>query len=393
MRKIGLLNWFKGNFFSTETKVEVFNNLSLKLYYKELAIQSTISLIANALILSEFQTYEKGGVEKGDKYYLFNIEPNSNQNATEFWHEVISKLVYKNECLIIENNKRLYVAESYTHEEKAFTDDLYKNVSIRGLSLTGVYKESDVLFLKLNDDSIKKLIDGLYADYGELIETAKKGYKRSLGIRGILKIDTVFSQKPDAQKKIDDIFDNKFNKYFNDENAVLSLEKGLDFEEKPNTNPTKNSRDVRALIDDIIDFVSMAFHVPGGLIRGDVAGVKEQTDNFLMFCLNPIAKLITSEINRKLYMKEGFLKKSYVKVDTQKIKDVDIKGLSSAADMLFRIGVNSIDDNLIMLGREPLKTKWSEEHYVTKNYQSVLNPALQGGASDGTKNSNNGTQG
>lgn len=387
MGEIGVLRWLKDNVFTTQSKIEAFDKLSAKLYYKELAIQSTISLIANALILSEFQTYNKGKIEKGSNYYLLNIEPNQNQNATEFWHEVISKLIYKNECLIIENDKKLYVADSYTYEKRAFTDDLYKNISIRDLPLNGVYHESDVLFLKLNDDSIKRLIDGLYNDYGDLIEIAKKGYKRSLGIRGILKIDTLFAQKPDANKKIDDLFNNKFKNYFENANSVLHLEKGLEFEEKPNSNPTKNSRDVRALIDDIIDFVAMAFHVPSGLIRGDVAGIKEQTDNFLMFCLNPIAKLITSEINRKLFGKKDFLSKSYVKVDTQKIKDVDIKALSSAADMLFRIGVNSIDDNLIMLGREPLNQKWSEEHYVTKNYQSVLNPALQGGESNGTKNS------
>lgn len=387
MREIGVLNWIKDNVFTTQSKIEAFDKLSTKLYYKELAIQSTISLIANALILSEFQTYNKGKIEKKDNYYLFNIEPNQNQNATEFWHEVISKLVYKNECLIIENDKKLYIADSYTYEKRAFTDDLYKNVIIRDLSLNGVYHESDVLFLKLNDDSIKKLIDGLYVDYSELIEIAKKGFKRSHGIRGILNIDSMFAQKADAQQKLDDLFDNKFKNYFENANSVLHLEKGLSFDEKQNNNPTKNSRDVRSLVDDIIDFVAMAFHVPVGLIKGDLAGVKEQTDNFLMFCLNPIASLITSEINRKLFGKKDFLLKSYVKVDTQKIKDVDIKALSSAADMLFRIGVNSIDDNLIMLGREPLEEKWSEEHYVTKNYQSVLNPALQGGVSNGTKNS------
>lgn len=387
MRKIGVFNWLKDNVFTTQSKIEAYNSLGASVYYKELAIQSTISLIANALILSEFQTFEKGKVEKQDKHYSFNVEPNQNQNATEFWHEVITKLVYKNECLIIENDKNLYIADSYTHEARAFTDDLYRNVTIRGLSLSGTYHESDVLFLKLHDDSIKKLIDGLYLDYGELIETAKKGYKRSLGVRGILSVETLFSQKKDAQQKLDDLFDNKFKNYFNNENSVLHLEKGLNFEEKYSpTNNLKSNRDIRALIDDIIEFVAMAFHVPVGLIRGDVAGVKDQTDNFLMFCLNPIAKLITSEINRKLYGKEGFIDKSYVKVDTQKIKDVDIKALSSAADMLFRIGVNSIDDNLIMLGREPLKEKWSDEHYVTKNYQSIINPTLKGGEENGTKN-------
>ncbi len=61
--------------------------------------------------------------------------------------------------------------------------------------------------------------------------------------------------------------------------------------------------------------------------------------------------------------------------------------MSKAADLLFRIGVNSIDDNLELIGKEPLKEEWSKEHYVTKNYQSVLNPDLKGGGKNGTKNS------
>lgn len=386
------MDWIKG-FSKDKIRSDVvgYGNTALELYYKKFAIDSVISLIANALVMSEFQTLEKGKEVKKNNYYLLNVEPNKNQNAIEFWHEVVSKLIYDNECLIIQQDDELFVADSFMPKIYMKYEDTYSGVVVREFAFDKIFKESEVFYLKLNNDSIKKLIDGLYSEYGKLISASVSSYKKANGTKGILTLDTMFSQQEDAQEQLDDLFENKFKKYFENPDAVLLLEEGMNYEEKQNQTPTKNSRDIKALIDDVIDFVVAAFHVPVGLIKGDVAGVKEQTDNFLIFCVNPIAKLITSEINRKMYGKELYLQRTYTKIDTQRIKDVDIKSLSSAGDLLFRIGVNSVNDNLKLLGREPIDEEWANEHYVTKNYQSVLsiNDNLKGGENngDGKKNS------
>ena len=68
-----------------------------------------------------------------------------------------------------------------------------------------------------------------------------------------------------------------------------------------------------------------------------------------------------------------------------------MKEMSSAGDVLFRIGVHSINDNLKMMNKEPIKEAWADEHYVTKNYQSVLsindnNKPVKGGEKNDTNN-------
>ena len=375
------------NLFKSKIEGSTFTQtVQSEIYYKEFAIQSCISIIANALVLSEFQTFEKGKKIKKNNYYLLNIEPNINQNSTEFWIEVISKLVYKNECLIVQENNQLFVAESFSVKKFAYYEDVYSNIIIRELPLTRSYLESEVFYLKLSDENIKSLIDGLYVDYSKLLASAMSAYKRSNGRKGILKLKSLFSQTPKNQEIMTDLMNNKFKKYFESDNAVLPIQEGLDYEESKVQSNIKDSRDVRAVINDIIDFVAAAFHVPSGIIKGDIAGVAQQTDNFLMFCINPIAKLITSEINRKMYGKENYLQRTYVKVDTQIIRNVDIEKISKSADLLFRIGVNSINDNLVLIGKEPLDEDWANEHYVTKNYQSVLNPSLKGGENNGKEN-------
>ena len=62
-----------------------FCRLTAEMYYKQLAIQTAINLISNTLALAEFKTFDNGKEVKKDNYFLFNIEPNSNQNASRFW--------------------------------------------------------------------------------------------------------------------------------------------------------------------------------------------------------------------------------------------------------------------------------------------------------------------
>ena len=60
------------------------DNYVAKVAYKEIEIQIAINLIAKAISNSEFSTYKKYNKAKKDNYYLFNVEPNSNQNATSY---------------------------------------------------------------------------------------------------------------------------------------------------------------------------------------------------------------------------------------------------------------------------------------------------------------------
>lgn len=388
---MSIKDWYR-SFFGKQINGDAFyQSLEATIFYKEFALQSCCSIIANALVLSEFNTYEQGKEIKKNNYYLLNIEPNINQNATEFWHEVVTKLIYKNECLIVQVKEQLLIADSYDVDEYATKENLYFNVTIGDLNLQRKFKESEVLFLKLNNKNIKSVIDGLYKDYSKLIGNAMGNYRRSHGRKGILRIKALMNQSEEQQSKLDDLMNNKFKKYFEADNAVLPLSEGLEFEESKIQGNIKDSRDIHYLINDILEFVSTALHIPVGLVKGDIAGVSDQTDNFLMLGVNPIAKLIVTEVNRKIYGKEDFLNRTYVKLDTQKIRNVDLQKVSSAGDLLFRIGVNNINDNLKLLGREPIEEDWANEHYVTKNYQLVLNQDLEGGDTNvngnGKKNS------
>ncbi len=383
-------DWFKGLFNKDRGGLPLdayINDLTAEVYYKELAIQACVNLIANTVARSEFLTYEKGREVRKDLYYLFNVEPNQNKSSSKFWRDVIHRLVYDNECLVVQQNNKFYTADTFDVKEFAFKENIYSNVVINGFTLSRTYLESEVFHFELHDTKIKTLVDGLYNSYSKLITASQANYKKNNARRGILEIPASYPQTDKAQKDLHELLSTRFKRFFDAEGgAVLPLSGGMKYEELPSNIGVKggaDGRDVRAFVDDIFDFVAMAFQIPPQLIKGNIADTEKAVNNFLTFCVNPVAELLTDEINRKMYGKRLFLERTYMKLDTSRIKAVDIKDVANALDVLLRIGAFCIDDCLSILGMEPTGEDWGKQRFMTKNYMPIEEMLEGGGTSIG----------
>ncbi|NFS94829.1 phage portal protein, partial [Clostridium botulinum] len=93
------------------------------------ATQVAINLISSCIAKCEFKTFLNKKEIIGDEYYLWNIEPNKNQNSTEFLQELISKLLINNEVLVIQVNDELIIADDFNREEFAVKEDYFDQVS------------------------------------------------------------------------------------------------------------------------------------------------------------------------------------------------------------------------------------------------------------------------
>jgi len=386
---VGFLDWISGLFGSKNSiTLTEFQRLATSAYYKRLAIETCIDLIANTLTRCEFQTFERGKEIRGENYFLLNVQPNQNQNSSEFIHSLVNRLIMQNECLVIMQNDQLYIADGWVKNEFALKENYYTEVQIGDLTFQKVFRESEVLYFKLNDRNIMEVINGLYEDYGKLISSAIGYYKRKNNKRILIKGDFLRPQDEETQKLINEMFEKQLSDWFNaDKPGVgFQVQKGFDFEDmsdsKSGVAQNSTSRDIADLVNDVINYVAMAFHVPRGLLKGDIADVEKHMDAFLLFCIKPIAELIQDEFNRKMYTKQEYLDRTYLKVDTNNLKIVDITQLATAADKLFAIGGLSINDILTMLGKEPIDEEWANKRYVTKNYQE----AAKGGEGDGKEN-------
>lgn len=382
---LAVWDWFLGLFNKEDGTLKLnvcAGEITAEIFYKELAINVAINLISNTLSNAEFQTFEKGKEVKKDNYYLFNVEPNQNKSANKFWRDVIYRLVYDNECLVVMVNDMFYIADSFDIQKYALKENIYTNIEIDGYPLREIFRESDVLHFELHNQKIKTVIDGLYSSYGKLITSSSKHNLRKRAKRGTLEIPGSYPQTEEAYEDLQDLLENRFRTYFEAETgAVLPLSNGLKFEEaeeRISNNPSQEGRDIRAFIDDVFDFVALAFQIPPQLLKGDVADTEKAVNNFITFCINPLADLLTDEINRKYYGKELYLQRTYVKLDTSRIKHIDIEDVANAMDILFRIGANTINDNLRILGREEIDEEWADERFITKNYDTIDN-FMEGG--------------
>lgn len=381
-----LTSLFKG---STSVDLdEYIGSLTANVFYKELALQASVNLISNSIARSKFITYEKSKEVNKINHYILNIEANQNSSASKFWREVVSKIIYKGNCLVIIQNNQLYVANSFTRNEKTFVENTYTDIVISDYSLRDTFRESQVLYFEWYNPDLKLIIDKLNADYGKLIEVSSRSYKRSKGKKGTLEIPAGYSQTEDAQRDLQDLLDNRFKRYFEAEgDALIPLTDGLKYTERGgNEHASKNTesgREIRDLINDMFDFVAIALRIPPQLLKGDVQDTSNAVNDYLSFCLNPLVKFITDELNRKMYGMKLYNEKTYVKCDTRNIKVVDLKDISNALDILTRIGAYCIDDSLEALGMEPLDTEWSKVRFMTKNY-TPIEDMLKGGDGNGT---------
>lgn len=348
-------------------------DLSEKILVRDLAINTAINLLGNAISLSEFNTYDKGNEDKSNIYYKLNVEPNPNYSASRFWKKFVYRLIYDGEVLIIEQGKNYYVADSFVKETKAFYTCKYRDVVVDDFSLRRSYDESDVLYFKLYERNIVNIVGALYDDYGKLVEYSKASYKKNNAKRGIVNIPTNYPQTEAAKAKLNKLLNDQIQKFYGAENgAVLPLTNGITYEDisSDSYKNSTDSRDIRNLIDDIFDFTAIGFNIPPALLKGSANDLESTVDRFIKFGVEPFCEMIEDEINRKFYSKYSYLNNTYMAIDTSRLKTTNLAQLANVVDVLTRNGVNNIDENRKLLGMEPLRTEESKKRRITKNYEA-----------------------
>ena len=119
---------FLGNIKTKEGTIEecITEEQLQEIYYKELAIQTAITLIANAIAKCEIKVFEKNEEVKNKLYYTLYVSPNKNENSSQLWHKAIEKMVYANESIIVEIHDSLYCANTgYSTEEYPILGNVY----------------------------------------------------------------------------------------------------------------------------------------------------------------------------------------------------------------------------------------------------------------------------
>lgn len=344
-----------------------------ELQLKELVFWTCINKIANIISKCEVKTYIDGKETKGEEWYLWNMEPNKNQNSAEFWIELIGKLYRRNEALAVEKpGIGLIIADSFSKTENAFGEDTFTQITVKGKDINKDYRQSEVLHWKLNNVQMERLVNGIYESYQEVLSFAMNTYKKSKGEKGILYVDSKLQGNDDFEETFDQIMNEYFKKYFNATNAVLPLFDGYKYESTGNkTYNTETSRDIKNLTDDIYDITARAINMPPSIAKGDVQDTTKAVEEFLTFCINPLAALLGKEITRKRCGKRAIQQNEYIEISTKNIKHWDLFDIGNPIDKLISSGAFCVNEIRIFAGEPIIDEPWAWKHIITKNYSSI----------------------
>lgn len=349
------------------------DDLYADVYIHLLAFYSNVNRIANAFCKCSFETYIDNKQTKGREWYTWNVQPNKNQNASVFKNQLITTLYEKNEVLIIEMpDGDLYVADSYTHDEYAIYEDVFRNVQVRNLSLSSTFYQSDVLFIKLNDVNIKKLVNGLSNMMQRLMTLAMKSYAKSKGEKIVLDINEIAKGSSKFTKDYQKLMEEDFKQYFESENSVLPLFEGYSINQnskKP--DGTSSPKDVIDLMNNAIEVNAIALNVPIPLAKGNVQDTTKVINEFLTFCIDPLVGVIEEEIIRKRYGLNEVSKGNYLKVNSKTIQHIDIFDVSAAIEKLVSSACFTVNDIRREMGLPIINEDWANQFFMTKNFSTI----------------------
>lgn len=348
-----------------------------ELQIRELCFWTCVNMIANAMGRCEFRTFTDHKEVYGKEYYLWNFEPNANQNSTVFIHKLISTLYSSNEALIIGTRQRngsdaLVVADSWAQSaEYPSKQNEYRNVTVGDVKYDKTFRENDVIHLKLNHVDIKPVIDGMYDAYYQLIDAAQQSFLWDEGKHMKVHVDQVAEGEDGWEAKFAEMIKNQTSPFLKSRNAVLPEFDGYKYELIGEDSPAKDTRDIKELVEDIFDFTARAMLIPAVLVNGKIEGTKDANTRFLTNCIDPICDQLQEEIVRKRYGFEGWSKGNTLRVDSSAIIHFDLFANAANVEKVVGSGAYTINDVRRAANQATINEPWADKHYLTLNIAGI----------------------
>lgn len=371
----------------TDVVCDAVSDAALDFQIRELCFWCCANYIANAIGRCEVRTYVEYEETRGREYYLWNIEPNTNQSSSAFWHKVVAKLYEENEALIISTKKRdgteaLVVADSWVDGEEFPTkQNEYTGVTVGDMQYSKTFREADVIHLKLHHTDLRPVINKITDSYMNLVQTAMKAYGWDNGQHWKVHVNQMTSGKDGWLDTFQQMLEKQIKPFINSGSAILPEFDGYDFANLGGKNAAaKDTRDIKAMIEDILSFTCRAFGIPDVLIRGEVEATGDAARRVLTTAIDPLCDQIGEEIVRKRYGFDQWSRGTYARMDSSTIEHFDLFAMAANIEKLVGSGwsVNSIRR---AAGEEPIPEAWADAHFMTKNFElaSAMLAAQEGG--------------
>lgn len=386
-------DWLAGGKARSPTTVEISCRELLaaaqEFQLRDMSFWLCANMIANAVGRCEFRTFREGKEIREREHYLWNVEPNANQNSTAFLHKLVTKLLVDNEALVISTRQRegydaLAVADAWLQNgDYPSRQNEYINVQVGDVSYEKTFREREVLHLKLNHINVKPVLDGLYGAYWRLISAAMKRYEWDKGQHWKVHVGQLASGVEDFTENFSRMIEQQVKTFLDSNGAILPEFDGYAYTNEGG-KANVDLADIQAQMKDVLGFTAKALQIPAVLVDGSIQGTEDAQGRFLTGCIDPICDQLQEEINRKRYGYDRMRAGDYLRVDTSSIRHFDMFANAANVEKLVGSGAFTINDVLRSAGLPTIPEPWADEHYMTKNIAALgAETAALGGAEGG----------
>lgn len=386
-------DWLAGGKARSPTTVEVSCRELLaaaqEFQLRDLSFWICANMIANAVGRCEFRTFRGGQEIREREHYLWNVEPNANQNSTAFLHKLVAKLLVDGEALVISTRQRegydaLVVADAWLQNgDYPSRQNEYINVQVGDVSYEKTFREREVLHLRLNHINVKPVLDGLYGAYWRLISAAMKRYEWDKGQHWKVHVGQLASGAEDFTENFSRMIEQQVKTFLDSNGAILPEFDGYAYTNEGG-KATVDLADIQAQMKDVLGFTAKTLQIPAVLVDGSIQGTEDAQGRFLTGCIDPICDQLQEEINRKRYGYERMQAGDYLRVDTSSIRHFDMFANAANVEKLVGSGAFTINDVLRSAGLPTIPEPWADEHYMTKNIAALgAETTALGGAEGG----------
>ncbi|MES5892959.1 phage portal protein [Bacillus cereus group sp. RP43] len=368
-----IIGWL-GSVFKRNKELEFMLDLDLiadtanRLHMKRLALDTCVSFLGRTISQSEFRVRNGKTFEKNELYYRLNVRPNKNMTASTFWERFIRKLIYDNECLVVQaDDGDLLIADGFQHNEYAVYEDIFTDVTVKDYTFKRSFKQSEVIHLKYRNDKLSPLIDGLFADYGDLFGRILNSQKRKNQVRGTVDMDMIGAKTEEQIAKLQEFIDNMYKSIGSKDIAIVPQQKGINYNEIYNGVANGPSvEEINKVTNGFLNQVAMAFGIPTALLYGEMADVEKQTKNYMLFTVRPLLKKLSDEANVKFFeMNEYLLGK---KIEIKAVSYQSIFDLATSIDKLISSSAFTGNEIRSEVDYEDSDDPNLNVHHITKNY-------------------------
>lgn len=347
---------------------------------RELSFWVCANMVANALGRCEFRTFRAHQEIQEREYYLWNVSPNVNQNSSAFLHKLVARLYQNNEALIVNTLARpdmdaLVVADSWEEPEAwPSRQNEYRGVTVGDYTYQYPVYEANALHLKLNHTNMRPILNGLYQSYWRLVSAAMRAYQWGHGQHWKVHVSQLAQGDDKFQESFQQMITEQLKPFFDSDGAILPEFDGYAYENvggSTSSGASRDTRDIRAMIEDIFDFTARGFLIPAVLVNGSVEGTADANTRFLTNCLDPLADQLQEEIVRKRYGYEAWRRGDYLRVDTSSVIHFDLFANAANVEKLVGSGAYTINDVRRAANQATINEPWADEHFMTLNISTM----------------------